>query len=85
VAFGPREFSANLSAAPIKSAMSRHARSTSFSAAFGVRAATISALLVHALGGEWRGQARELDWERESTRALLGEFAGMSADELAAI
>ena len=49
------------------------------------RAAKVSTLLVHALGDGWRGPAKELDWEKEHTRALLGEFAGISADELAAI
>jgi hypothetical protein len=35
---------------------------------------------------EWRGPADDLDdWQKEQTRALLGEFAGMSEEELAAV
>ena len=34
---------------------------------------------------EWRGPAADLDWEKEQTRALLGQFAGMTEEELAAI
>jgi hypothetical protein len=49
------------------------------------RAAKVRALLVHVCP-EWRGPADDLDdWEKEQTRALLGEFAGMSEAELAAI
>ena len=47
------------------------------------RAAKVRALLAHVMGGEWRGPACELDWEKDQTRALLGEFAGMSAEEIA--
>jgi hypothetical protein len=32
----------------------------------------------------WRGRANDLDWHRDMARALLGEFAGMSEEELAA-
>ena len=32
---------------------------------------------------EWRGPKSNLDWEIEQARALLGEFAGMSEEELA--
>jgi hypothetical protein len=46
------------------------------------RAAKVRALLVHVSRSEWRGPAIELDWDKEMTRALLGEFAGMSAAEL---
>jgi hypothetical protein len=49
------------------------------------RAAKVRALLVHVMRDEWRGPAGPLDWEKEHVRALLGEFAGLSADELAAI
>jgi hypothetical protein len=49
------------------------------------RAAKVRALLVHVMRSEWRGPATELDWEKEQARALLGQFAGMSADELAAV
>jgi hypothetical protein len=46
------------------------------------RAAKVRALLVHVSKSEWPGPASELDWDKEMTRALLGEFAGMSAAEL---
>ena len=49
------------------------------------RAAKVRALLVHVMRDEWRGPADEMEWEKEQARALLGEFAGMSEDELAAI
>ena len=49
------------------------------------RAAKVRALLVHVMLTEWRGPRDELDWEKEMMRALLGEFAGMSAAELEAI
>jgi hypothetical protein len=48
------------------------------------RAAKVRALLVHVMGKEWRGPEVD-DWAIEQARALLGEFAGLSADELAAI
>jgi hypothetical protein len=43
------------------------------------------ALLVHVMRDEWRGRGRDLDWDKDDTRKLLGEFAGMTADELAAV
>ena len=43
------------------------------------------ALLVYVLGDRWRGPGGPLDWDKEMARAVLGEFAGMSAEELAAI
>jgi hypothetical protein len=49
------------------------------------RAAKVRALLVHVLGDDWRGPAVKLDWHRQKARALLGQFAGMSAEELAAV
>ena len=48
------------------------------------RAAKVRAFLVHILG-DWRGPASHLEWDVGTARALLGEFAGMSAAELAAI
>jgi hypothetical protein len=47
------------------------------------RAAKVRALLLHVMGNEWRGKACDLDWEKEQSRALLAEFAGMSAEEVA--
>ena len=49
------------------------------------RAAKVRALLVHVMRDDWRGPAGPLDWEKEQARALLGEFAGLSAEELAAV
>jgi hypothetical protein len=49
------------------------------------KAAKVRALLVRVMGVDWRGPVDEMDWGREQARALLGEFAGPSADELAAI
>jgi hypothetical protein len=46
------------------------------------RAAKVRALLLHVMRDDWRGPARELDWDKEMARALLGEFAGISAEEL---
>jgi hypothetical protein len=46
------------------------------------RAAKVRALLTHVCP-EWRGAADDLDWEIQQARALLGEFAGMSEEELA--
>jgi hypothetical protein len=47
------------------------------------RAAKVRALIVHALGDSWRGAGDDLDYEE--ARKLLGEFAGMTEDDLAAI
>jgi hypothetical protein len=50
------------------------------------RAAKVRALIahVHALDDTWKGRSDDLDWGKGLTRALLGELAGMSEDELAA-
>jgi hypothetical protein len=48
-------------------------------------AAKVRALLVHVCTDDWRGPACDLDWDKEQARALLGEFAGMSKEELGAI
>jgi hypothetical protein len=47
------------------------------------RAAKVRALLVHVMRSEWLGADGDLDWDKRQARALLGEFAGMSAEELA--
>jgi hypothetical protein len=47
------------------------------------RATKVRALLTHVCPSEWRGPSDDLDWEIQQARALLGEFAGMSEDELA--
>jgi hypothetical protein len=49
------------------------------------RAAKVRALLCHVLMREWRGPASDLEWQNDKTRALLGEFAGLTGDELEAI
>jgi hypothetical protein len=49
------------------------------------RAAKVRALLTHVCPSEWRGPTGPLDWEIQETRALLGQFAGMTEEELAAI
>jgi len=49
------------------------------------RAAKVRVLLTHVCGSNCRGDASDLDWDIEQTRALLGEFAGLGEDELAAI
>jgi hypothetical protein len=49
------------------------------------RAAKVRALVIHVMGAQWRASGEDLDWEKEQARALLGEFAGMSEDELSAI
>ena len=49
------------------------------------RGAKVRALLTHVCPSEWRGPAADLDWDKEQARALLGEFAGMTEEELAAI
>jgi hypothetical protein len=47
------------------------------------KAAKVRALLTHVCHDEWRGPSNDLDWEIQQARALLGEFAGMSEEELA--
>ena len=47
------------------------------------RAAKVRVLLVDILGDDWRGPDSELDWHKSMARALFGEFAGMSAEDLA--
>ena len=47
------------------------------------RAAKVRTLLSYAAGDDWRGPSADLDWEIEAARKLLGEFAGMSEEELA--
>jgi hypothetical protein len=47
------------------------------------RAAKVRAFLVHVGCNNWRGPADPLDWQEKQARALLGEFAGMSAEEIA--
>jgi hypothetical protein len=47
------------------------------------RAAKVRVLLADILGDQWRGAADDLDWDIAQARVLLGEFAGMSAEELA--
>jgi hypothetical protein len=49
------------------------------------RAAKVRAFLVHVCVNDWRGPACDLDWDKEQARALLGQFSGMSEEELAAI
>jgi hypothetical protein len=49
------------------------------------RAAKVRALVFHVLHGKLRGDSENLEWDRAMVRALLGEFAGMTAEELAAI
>jgi hypothetical protein len=46
------------------------------------RAAKVRALLAHVCPDTWRGPSSDLDWEIQQARALLGEFAGMSEEEL---
>ena len=49
------------------------------------RAAKVRALLAHVCP-EWRGPAADVDdWQIEQVLALLGQFAGMSEEELSAI
>ena len=49
------------------------------------RAAKVRALLAHVMRDGWRGPAKEMNWDREQARALLGEFARLSVEELEAI
>jgi len=49
------------------------------------RAAKVRALLVHVMCDGWLGPGRDLDWDKEQMRALLGNLAGMTEEELAAI
>jgi hypothetical protein len=49
------------------------------------RKAKVRALLTCVLGADWRGSAVYLDYEKQVTRELLGELAGMSAAELEAV
>jgi hypothetical protein len=49
------------------------------------RAAKVRSLLMHACADEWRGPCADLDWDKDQARALLGQFAGMSEEELAAV
>jgi hypothetical protein len=49
------------------------------------RAAKVRALLVHAMLDNWHGPAEQLDGDNEMARALLGEFAGMTEEELAGL
>jgi hypothetical protein len=49
------------------------------------RAAKVRALIIHVLRDEWRGPGGDLEWDKAETRKLLGEFAGITEDELAAI
>ena len=47
------------------------------------RAAKVRVLLADILGDEWRGAADDLDWDIAQARVLLGEFAGMTAEDIA--
>ena len=47
------------------------------------RAAKVRVLLTDILGDQWRGPDRDLDWDISLARTALGEFAGMTAEELA--
>jgi hypothetical protein len=49
------------------------------------RAAKVRTLLSFALGPDWRGAEQDLDYDIALARAVLGEFAGMSPQELAAV
>ena len=49
------------------------------------RAAQVRTLLTFVHTEEWRGPSDDMDWEKERTRALLGNLAGMTEEELAAI
>jgi hypothetical protein len=47
------------------------------------RAAKVRAFLIHVGRSDWRGPDGPLEWPESQARALLGEFAGISAEELA--
>jgi hypothetical protein len=47
------------------------------------RAAKVRVLLAYIMGDDWRGPEADLDWEIAQVRAVLGEFAGMTSEELA--
>jgi hypothetical protein len=47
------------------------------------RKAKVRAALLCAMGDKWRGPATGLDYHRQVARELLGEFAGMTEEELA--
>ena len=47
------------------------------------RAAKVRTFLAFVANDDWRGPSRNLDWEIDAARKLLGEFAGMSEEELA--
>jgi hypothetical protein len=47
------------------------------------RVAKVKAFLVRCGGDDWRGPDEPLDWIPATARALLAEFAGMSAEEVA--
>jgi hypothetical protein len=47
------------------------------------RAAKVRTFLSFVANDDWRGPSRDLDWEIEGARKLLGEFAGMTEEELA--
>ena len=49
------------------------------------RAAKVRSLLKHVCANEWQGPCADLDWDKDQARALLGQFAGMSEEELAAV
>jgi hypothetical protein len=47
------------------------------------RAAKVRVLLFDILGDDWRGPDSELDWDIAQARTVFGEFAGMTAEDLA--
>jgi hypothetical protein len=49
------------------------------------RAAKVRALICHGIGNAWRGPAIKLDPRDRMARDVLGQLAGMSAEDLAAI
>ena len=48
-------------------------------------AAKVRTLITYVMQSDWCGPAASLDWDKEMARALLGVFAGVSAEELAAV